>query len=110
MMRAVLLAALAFLAAPALAESETAPLDLPETTLVLVDLTTGEPTVIKRPSDMTAEDGKRFVPQEKASLALYEKLVNDGREPIRAIIDVIRDYLARSKAAPAPQAPVDAKK
>lgn len=109
MMRAILLAALTFLASPALAESET-PLDLPETTLVLVDLTTGEPTVIKRPSDMTAEDGKRFVPQEKASLALYEKLVNDGREPIRAIIDVIRDYLARTKATTAPQAPVDAKK
>lgn len=110
MKRAILLAALTFLAAPALAESEAPPLDVPETTLVLVDLTTGQPTVIKRPSDMTAEDGKRFIPQEKASQALYEKLVNDGREPIRAIIDVIRDYLVRTKATPASQAPVDAKK
>lgn len=111
MKRALLLAVLAILAQPACADTDAPqrPFEIPDSSLLLMDLVTGEPTVIKNPSEMTAEDGTRFIPQDKASQALYAKLVKDGREPIMAIIDVTKDYLARNKAKADAPAAVDAK-
>lgn len=108
MMRAILLSLLIILAAPALAEqaSPSAPvIEIPDHSLLLTDLITGKPTVIKNPSKITVEEGKRYIPQDKQTQSFYLKLTKEGREPLMAIIDATKDFLERTKA----KSSVDAK-